>query len=366
MYRAEAGSTSSGTVPKQPDSLHLVSYHLIFPTTLVFSLLNNLLVALMTGDAAHQTEATSDQDLIAEVRRELGKIYGPRNVPEPSEAIISRWGKDRFAKGSYSYVGSQARADDYDIMAKRIGNLHFAGEATCGTHPATVHGAYLSGLRAASEVVESILGPIKIPTPLLPLKSQFELGNTTVGKKRKVDESAMQRLRSLKENRVATYESELSQALYEKLGDRPTKPEKSGANPFLLYQKDHWHICKQKCDDARKQGTKNPEAKASRNEVRAALGQMWREAPEEEKKPYLDQTASNKQSNSASAADFKEKVEQWDRMAESFRKAYKENHPNRPGEEELRLQTEAELEGGSSRTSKKLNGEAGSSESKLG
>lgn len=310
----------------------------------------------MAGDAAHQTEASKDQDLIAEVRRELGKIFGPRNVPEPSEVIISRWGKDRFARGSYSYVGSRALPDDYDNMAKAVGKLHFAGEATCGTHPATVHGAYLSGLRAAAEVVDSMVGPIKIPTPLLPPKSQFELGHVTAGRKRKADESAMQRLRGLKEARLATYEAEVNQVVLERLGDRPTKPEKSGANPFLLYQKDHWHICKQKCDDARKQATKNPDAKASRNEVRAALGQMWREAPDEEKKPYLDQTASNKQSNTASAAEFKEKVEQWDRKAEAIRKEYREKHPSQPQQEELRLQAEVEHELGPSRTPKRLNG----------
>lgn len=321
----------------------------------------------MSGDAAHQAEASNDQDLIAEVKGELGKIFGPRNVPEPSEAIISRWGKDRFAQGSYSYVAAQQRPDDYDSMAKAIGNLHFAGEATCITHPATVHGAYLSGLRAASEVVESLVGPIKVASPLLPSKSQYEPGAVVVGRKRKADESALQRLRALKESRLAAYEAEVTQAVLERLGERPTKPEKSGANPFLLYQKDHWHICKKKCDDARKQATKNPDAKATRNEVRAALGQMWREAPEEEKKPYLDQTASNKQSNSASAAEFKEKVETWDRMADAIRTEYREQHPSQPTPEEQRLQAEvAQQEGGASRPSKRLNGGAPPREMGLG
>ncbi|KAI9830760.1 MAG: hypothetical protein M1826_004392, partial [Phylliscum demangeonii] len=302
------------------------------------------LVALMAGDAAHQTETSSDHELVTEARHELGKIFGSAHVPEPSEVIVSRWGRDRFARGSYSYVGPQAHADDYDRMAERIGNLHFAGEATCGTHPATVHGAYLSGLRAASEVAERVLGPIAVPRPLIPPKAQFELGPAVAGRKRKADESARQRLRSLKEGRLAAYEAEVNEAVLAQLGGRPTKPEKSGANPFLLYQKDHWHICKQKCDDARKQATKNAEAKATRNEVRAALGQMWREAPDAEKKPYLDQTASNKQSNSASAADFKEKVEQWDRAADAHRAEYRDAHPSRPSAEEEGLQAEVELE----------------------
>jgi hypothetical protein len=37
--------------------------------------------------------------------------------------------------------------------------LFFAGEATCGdVHPATVHGAYDSGVRAAEEVLSALGG----------------------------------------------------------------------------------------------------------------------------------------------------------------------------------------------------------------
>jgi lysine-specific histone demethylase 1 len=42
---------------------------------------------------------------------------------------------------------------DYDTLAAPVGKtLFFAGEHTHKKHPATVHGAYLSGLRAAAEV----------------------------------------------------------------------------------------------------------------------------------------------------------------------------------------------------------------------
>ncbi|CRK02508.1 hypothetical protein BN1723_018777, partial [Verticillium longisporum] len=64
---------------------------------------------------------------------------------------------------------------DYDVMAKPVGNLYFAGEHTIGTHPATVHGAYMSGLRAASEVFDAMLGPIDIPSPLVLSKNSAVL-----------------------------------------------------------------------------------------------------------------------------------------------------------------------------------------------
>lgn len=119
-----------------------------------------LLVALMAGDAAEEAEHRTDAAMVAEVTQRLQHIFRLPETPRPVEAIVTRWRRDPFARGSYSYLGPHARPGDYDLMAERVGNLHFAGEATCGTHPATVHGAYLSGLRAASEVIEAMIGPV--------------------------------------------------------------------------------------------------------------------------------------------------------------------------------------------------------------
>ncbi|KAH0544516.1 hypothetical protein FGG08_001415 [Glutinoglossum americanum] len=326
-----------------------------------------MLVALMAGDAAHQTESDDDDDLVAEATEVLGKMFAHTHVPEPLEVIITRWGKDRFTRGSYSYVGSQARSDDYDLMAKPVGSLYFAGEATCGTHPATVHGAYISGLRAAAEVVESMLGPIKVPSPLVPPKPRLD--STTypsLSGKRKADDSAARRLRDLREARLEAFEAEIKASLLEKLGERPTKPGRGAANPFLLYQKDHWVICKNKCDEARRKTTNNPDAKASRNEVRAALGQMWRDASDEVKRPYLAETASNKEANSASQETFKRRVEEWDKAAETFRMEYLEKNPSKPSDEEVALLEEAQLERETTKRARKLGGYVEDSDSSYG
>lgn len=119
-----------------------------------------MLVALMAGDAAETAELTPDQHLIDDVLEKLQRIFKLDDRPKAVEAVVTRWRKDRFARGSYSYVGPDAHPGDYDAMARPVGKLFFGGEATCVTHPATVHGAYLSGLRVASQVLDSLIGPM--------------------------------------------------------------------------------------------------------------------------------------------------------------------------------------------------------------
>lgn len=233
-------------------------------------------------------------------------------------------------------------------MAKPVGtSLHFAGEASCKSHPATVHGAYLSGLRAAAEVAESLLGPIHVPSPLIPPKPKVDstyVSSTT--KKRKAEESPIERANELRTTRLEKYEEQLNTVLISTLGERPVKPGRTGANPFLLYQKDHWFLCKANCDNARKKATGNPDAKATRNEVRAALGQMWRDAPEEQKRPYLDQTENNKKNNAASANEFKQRLKEWDDKAAVFKVEWKKENPSVPDPEEAEATRLAELEVG--------------------
>ncbi len=295
-----------------------------------------VLIALLAGDAAHQAETESDATLVYSVTQELARMFKQTVLPKPTETIVTRWGKDRFARGTYSYVGATSEPGDYDAMARPIGNLHFAGEATCGTHPATVHGAYISGLRAASEVINDMLGEIEIPNPLIPTtqaSSKTESPKET-GQKRKADGPAPEETQSAKQARLDTFESEILGAIFNELGYRPSKPGKPGSNPFLLFTKDKWAICKKGCDEARRIVTGNPEAKAARNEVRSALGLMWREASDEVKRPYLEQTNTNRMANIESAATFQDRLAEWDDKAMNIRRSYVEQHPGILSEEE--------------------------------
>lgn len=107
------------------------------------------------GDRATALEPQSDAAIVASAMSVLRTIFGA-DIPEPTTAIITRWGADPYARGSYSSAGVGACASDREAMAAiEHARLHFAGEATSTDYPSTTHGAYLSGLRAADEALDA-------------------------------------------------------------------------------------------------------------------------------------------------------------------------------------------------------------------
>ncbi|CAM0903377.1 unnamed protein product [Alopecurus aequalis] len=115
-----------------------------------------LLMALVAGEAAHNFEATHPTDAVSSVLQILRGIYEPQGVevPDPLQSVCTRWGTDSFSLGSYSHVAVGASGDDYDILAESVGDgrLFFAGEATTRRYPATMHGAFITGVREAANI----------------------------------------------------------------------------------------------------------------------------------------------------------------------------------------------------------------------
>ncbi|KAK4799592.1 hypothetical protein SAY86_024957 [Trapa natans] len=117
-----------------------------------------LLLALVAGESAVKFESMPPTDAVTRVIQILKGIYEPQGVtvPEPVQTICTRWGSDPFSLGSYSNVAVGASGDDYDILAESVGDgrLFFAGEATTRRYPATMHGAFLTGLREAANMAQ--------------------------------------------------------------------------------------------------------------------------------------------------------------------------------------------------------------------
>jgi len=121
----------------------------------------------MAGQSAYDSENISKEDLALEALETLALIHPDiPHIPKPVEIVVTRWYQDEFAQGSYSFVGKDGTGEDYDLLAKPVdGQLYFAGEATSRQYPATAHGAYLSGIKVAKDVLDSLIGPQTIDGP---------------------------------------------------------------------------------------------------------------------------------------------------------------------------------------------------------
>jgi monoamine oxidase len=112
-----------------------------------------ILLFFTAGKQAKRFDYHSDERIISDIMQELRMMYG-QHIPNPSSHFITRWYSDPYALGSYSYLAAKSPANYYEQLAAPIGNtLFFAGEASSETDPATVHGAYSTGIRAAKEVL---------------------------------------------------------------------------------------------------------------------------------------------------------------------------------------------------------------------
>ncbi len=112
-----------------------------------------ILLGFNAADFGRASERLSDTDLVAAAMATLRTIYGPA-VPNPVDHQITRWDRDPYALGSYSFNRLGSTPEMRDHLATAIDHrVHFAGEATDRTSFATVHGAYNSGLRAAHEIL---------------------------------------------------------------------------------------------------------------------------------------------------------------------------------------------------------------------
>ena len=110
-----------------------------------------ILMMFNAGAYGTEIESLTDREIVAEATLALADMYG--TAPQPTDALVTRWGSDPWTHGSYSYVPVGSSFERYATLGEPIGDrVFFAGEATDPDHPATVHGAFLSGVRAAGEI----------------------------------------------------------------------------------------------------------------------------------------------------------------------------------------------------------------------
>lgn len=113
-----------------------------------------VLLGFTGADTAKAVEAMDDRAIVADAMAAVRAMFGSK-APDPVATQFTRWSRDPFALGSYSYtaVGSTP-ADRKALAAPEAGGaLAFAGEACSADYPGTVHGAVSSGRAVAKRML---------------------------------------------------------------------------------------------------------------------------------------------------------------------------------------------------------------------
>ena len=114
----------------------------------------NALMTFAFGDYGLTTESMSDEEVIDAIMVHLRNMYG-QTTPDPTEMLRTKWSENEFTYGSYSFVAFGGSSEAYNTLAESVDDrLYFAGEHTSFKYRSTVHGAYNSGVDAASELLK--------------------------------------------------------------------------------------------------------------------------------------------------------------------------------------------------------------------
>nr|WP_246398734.1 NAD(P)/FAD-dependent oxidoreductase [Mycobacterium vicinigordonae] len=112
-----------------------------------------IVLAFNAGRRGRQVESAAAEELLAQAMPIARELFGT----DVTEVRSSSWTSDPFALGSYSFHAPGSGLDDRRRLQEPLGDrLYLAGEAVGVDNPATVHGAVLSGRRAAAELLRRI------------------------------------------------------------------------------------------------------------------------------------------------------------------------------------------------------------------
>ncbi|MGH8129834.1 MAG: flavin monoamine oxidase family protein [Steroidobacteraceae bacterium] len=112
---------------------------------------SNVSIGFVAGRFAHELEAAGEAAAIEHALTELTTMLGADIRRQFDRGAATAWGSDPFARGSYSHC-LPGRYGARAILTRPVGGrIVFAGEHTEQPAYGTLHGAHLSGLRAAAE-----------------------------------------------------------------------------------------------------------------------------------------------------------------------------------------------------------------------
>jgi monoamine oxidase len=115
-----------------------------------------ILIALVAGRTAREMERMGEDAIAARLMVPLRRAFG-RAMPAPTTFRVTRWGRDIYARGAYSFIPVGATEPAFAALAAPVEDrLFFAGEAASTEYPSYAYGALLAGRRAARELAASV------------------------------------------------------------------------------------------------------------------------------------------------------------------------------------------------------------------
>lgn len=155
------------------------------------------LIGFVAGRGAREMEKMTDKELVDIV---LGKLRRcDPGLPDPIGHRITRWARDPFSLGSYSFRKPGSHPGDHDAFTQPMaGWLYFAGwvvssfehfgatnalmisEHTSDVYPGTMQGAYTTGLRVAGEISAQWLDS-SLPASMRAQRHQATSGLPSIG-----------------------------------------------------------------------------------------------------------------------------------------------------------------------------------------
>ncbi len=112
---------------------------------------SNVCIAFAAGRLARELEGEGEAAAIGHAVDELAAMLGGDVRKQFDKGVATAWAADPYARGAYSHC-VPGRYGARGILARPVGDrIVFAGEHTEQAAYGTLHGAHLSGIRAAAE-----------------------------------------------------------------------------------------------------------------------------------------------------------------------------------------------------------------------
>lgn len=101
-----------------------------------------------------ELEGVNDTDAVVQAEALTALRTAYPNLPNPIKTHLQRWGDDQYASCTWSswFLGSSPKDTKEFLKGTDGGRILFAGEHATKVHPGTTHGAWATGLSAASTV----------------------------------------------------------------------------------------------------------------------------------------------------------------------------------------------------------------------